>query len=469
MMLKGIKGDDDALKLVFLECHLAGDALTKFENISNSPNPPGTYNHFKLALLASFPIVQDVLFQRQILRDRKQKHREDPAMTPLNIRSVTGHVMSLLDYDSDREVDFHEIKSVPLMREPYPLSEGEVTDDDQACGLISHSARATLGIAGAHAVLDCKGPNDVNDATGPGNGPQMGPNVKSQNVAGRENKTTDHALFTTRNIAMIARMVPHTGQGVTSVMAQARHVAPAIIKYEKTAHNFLTMLVNLAVLVDFVAGVVYGSYWLSCCIKRPKGVPRYELPRHYPAPTAPSFGQALLELASLRNAEVPHGYIPVPDHKAPSAPNMELVNNVANVGGRRTPHISVTINKQAVTHAMVDCGAMFTLVDKWIIDHLEDVQIELTNMTPIAANNTSIKMLGAYLTIEFGAISETVMALPKVLCFRSAEYWIAARILKNKYYLDLQYVENENILILSVGPKMQKIFGASCRVNRYTQ
>uniref|UniRef100_A0A915HY74 Uncharacterized protein n=1 Tax=Romanomermis culicivorax TaxID=13658 RepID=A0A915HY74_ROMCU len=84
---------------------------------------------------------------------------------------------------------------------------------------------------------------------------------------------------------------------------------------------------------------------------------------------------------------------------------MELVNNVANVGGRRTPHISVTINKQAVAHAMVDCGATFTLVDKRIIDHLEDVQIELTNMTPIAANNMSIKILGAiYLTIEVGAI-----------------------------------------------------------------
>uniref|UniRef100_A0A915KA70 Retrotransposon gag domain-containing protein n=1 Tax=Romanomermis culicivorax TaxID=13658 RepID=A0A915KA70_ROMCU len=78
MMLKGIKGDNDAPKLVFLEFHLGGDALTKFENISNSPNPPGTYNRFKIALLAAFPIVQDVplLFQCQILLDRKQKRTE---------------------------------------------------------------------------------------------------------------------------------------------------------------------------------------------------------------------------------------------------------------------------------------------------------------------------------------------------------------------------------------------------------
>uniref|UniRef100_A0A915HFR5 Uncharacterized protein n=1 Tax=Romanomermis culicivorax TaxID=13658 RepID=A0A915HFR5_ROMCU len=160
MMLKGIKDDDDALKLVFLEFHLAGDALTKFENISNSPNPPGTYNHFKLALLAAFPIVQD-------------------------------------------------------------------------------GAMATRGTAGAHAVLNCEWPDDVNDAIGPENRPQMGPDMKSQNVGGHKNKTMDHARFTTKNITTTATMVPHMGQGVALVMARAGHVAPAIVKYEKPPEIFL--------------------------------------------------------------------------------------------------------------------------------------------------------------------------------------------------------------------------------------
>uniref|UniRef100_A0A915IPS7 Uncharacterized protein n=1 Tax=Romanomermis culicivorax TaxID=13658 RepID=A0A915IPS7_ROMCU len=107
-------------------------------------------------------------------------------------------------------------------------------------GLISQGATATLGTAGAHAVLNCEQPDNVNDEIGPGNRPQMGPNVKSQNVAGRESKTMDHARFTTRNIATTATMVPHMGQDIALVMARVGHVAPAIVKYEKTARNFLT-------------------------------------------------------------------------------------------------------------------------------------------------------------------------------------------------------------------------------------
>uniref|UniRef100_A0A915L9L9 Uncharacterized protein n=1 Tax=Romanomermis culicivorax TaxID=13658 RepID=A0A915L9L9_ROMCU len=102
-------------------------------------------------------------------------------------------------------------------------------------GLISQGAIATLCTAGAHDVLNPEWPDDVDDATGPGNCPQMGPNMKSQNVPGRESKTMDPACFTTRNIATTAMMGPHTGQGATLVMARAGHVAPAIVKYEKTA------------------------------------------------------------------------------------------------------------------------------------------------------------------------------------------------------------------------------------------
>uniref|UniRef100_A0A915KWZ3 Uncharacterized protein n=1 Tax=Romanomermis culicivorax TaxID=13658 RepID=A0A915KWZ3_ROMCU len=50
MLLKGIKQNDDAIKIVYLELHLRGDALTKFENISNSSTPPVTYAQFKAAL-----------------------------------------------------------------------------------------------------------------------------------------------------------------------------------------------------------------------------------------------------------------------------------------------------------------------------------------------------------------------------------------------------------------------------------
>uniref|UniRef100_A0A915HUK4 Retrotransposon gag domain-containing protein n=1 Tax=Romanomermis culicivorax TaxID=13658 RepID=A0A915HUK4_ROMCU len=91
MLLKRLKADDNALKLIFLEFHLNGDALVKFENISNSPNPPETYDQFEWALLDAFPVVQDTLFHQRILRDRRQK-RTETVMAFLNELEKLGRL-----------------------------------------------------------------------------------------------------------------------------------------------------------------------------------------------------------------------------------------------------------------------------------------------------------------------------------------------------------------------------------------
>uniref|UniRef100_A0A915JFZ2 Uncharacterized protein n=1 Tax=Romanomermis culicivorax TaxID=13658 RepID=A0A915JFZ2_ROMCU len=217
MFLKGLKIDDNALKLIFLEFHLEGDALVKFENITNSPNPPETYEQTKQALLDAFPVVQDTLFYRQILWDRRQK--------------------------------------------------GTATDG-QVASWDNSSLMSTLGDLGG-----CK--------------PSSGHCVMSDGVA----------------------------------------------VWNETA--------------------------------------------------------------------------------------LEAICPFDPLGGdnQRMPHILVTVNRQAVASAMVNCGATFTLVDKRIVDQLDGVKIEPTNMNPIAANNMSIQILGSiYLMIEVGTIKEIVMALVQESC-----------------------------------------------------
>uniref|UniRef100_A0A915HQM2 Uncharacterized protein n=1 Tax=Romanomermis culicivorax TaxID=13658 RepID=A0A915HQM2_ROMCU len=83
--------------------------------------------------------------------------------------------------------------------------------------------------------------------------------------------------------------------------------------------------------------------------------------------------EALLELASLRSSEMPNQYIVVPEQRAPSALLIEWVNNVAPLGSgnQRTPHMLVTVNRQAVASPIVDCGTTFTLIDKRIVDQLD--------------------------------------------------------------------------------------------------
>uniref|UniRef100_A0A915I6I2 Retrotransposon gag domain-containing protein n=1 Tax=Romanomermis culicivorax TaxID=13658 RepID=A0A915I6I2_ROMCU len=53
-----------------------GDALTKFENILNSDDPPTTYAQLLQAMQLAFPSQWDSLHHRQILKDRKQKRTE---------------------------------------------------------------------------------------------------------------------------------------------------------------------------------------------------------------------------------------------------------------------------------------------------------------------------------------------------------------------------------------------------------
>uniref|UniRef100_A0A915HF75 Uncharacterized protein n=1 Tax=Romanomermis culicivorax TaxID=13658 RepID=A0A915HF75_ROMCU len=106
MLLKGLKIDDNALKLMFLEFHLEEDAIAKFENISNSPNPSETYEQTKQALLDAFPVMQDTLFHGQILRDCRQK----------------AWVMTLSNFDLNGLKVAQKFSSVPLAPEPNETS-----------------------------------------------------------------------------------------------------------------------------------------------------------------------------------------------------------------------------------------------------------------------------------------------------------------------------------------------------------
>uniref|UniRef100_A0A915JN12 Uncharacterized protein n=1 Tax=Romanomermis culicivorax TaxID=13658 RepID=A0A915JN12_ROMCU len=119
--------------------HLRGDALTKFENISYSDNPPMNYEQLKVALEQAFPNQGDALFHRQSLKDRKQK------------RTETADVRKALKFKRFTNLN-HLIEEAAFM--------GQEILRDEANVVFSPSARYNVGLQKPVLALEPSGNYD---------------------------------------------------------------------------------------------------------------------------------------------------------------------------------------------------------------------------------------------------------------------------------------------------------------------
>lgn len=78
--------------------------------------------------------------------------------------------------------------------------------------------------------------------------------------------------------------------------------------------------------------------------------------------------------------------------------------------GLRTPHVVANINSLCKVSAMIDTGAVFSLLDADIAKRIKNLEILHTDVQPVAANGQPIKLIGAaFVTIQIADIQETIL------------------------------------------------------------
>jgi len=75
----------------------------------------------------------------------------------------------------------------------------------------------------------------------------------------------------------------------------------------------------------------------------------------------------------------------------------------------RAPHVLVRFNNILDIPALIDTGAVLSLLDFQIAKRLSGLAIRETQVTPIAANGETIPLMGqAFVTVQAGDVEETI-------------------------------------------------------------
>jgi len=76
----------------------------------------------------------------------------------------------------------------------------------------------------------------------------------------------------------------------------------------------------------------------------------------------------------------------------------------------KVPHIEVILNNTFFVTALIDSGAVFSLLDHNIAQSLPNITVRMTDSKPVAANGEPIDLLGqAYITVNAADVEETIL------------------------------------------------------------
>lgn len=240
---------------------------------------------------------------------------------------------------------------------------------------------------------------------------------KTQQIESILNKLVNYTSEMSLDPDIIYQTLSGAGMGVKHSLEGAGHAIENILKGEQETFagldNLLKgpvqLLINLIVFLLIIVAIGYIAYIMLL---------RYQKKLSIQKNVDYNFGSALMKLSRLSKTPKENQGVRFQKNNE-NVEFLEQTQSINLVEGtmRKAPHIDIFINRSVKAKALVDTGAVFSLMDVKFIDKLDDIKIWPTNLTPIAANGEKISLCGAtQINISFGDVDENLAILIQENC-----------------------------------------------------